>query len=110
VLPPHLLLLHPHNILLIKRIVFHKPRKQVSLILREFMVKLGIPIDFDGHTRLLLMIKSLDNLCKAALAEYRNDFKSVQQMILVINNQIAFLIVLNLLVLFEVVHCFWYVI
>jgi hypothetical protein len=74
------------------------------------MVKLGIPIDFDGHTRLLLMIKSLDNLCKAALAEYRNDFKSVQQMILVINNQIAFLIVLNLLVLFEVVHCFWYVI
>jgi hypothetical protein len=57
------------------------------------MINFSITVDFDRNFFLLLMIKSTNDLSKAAFAKHTFDFKSEKYMIACFDNQVSLVVV-----------------
>lgn len=70
-----------HDVVLVVRVLVHEELEQFTLLLRELVVNLRVPVDFNSNSFAFLVVDGGDDLRKTAFAEDFNHLESVQDVI-----------------------------
>ena len=92
-------LIHSHDVVRVTRVLFHQELEKFRLLLGKLVVDLGVSVDFYRNMESSLVIDAADHLGKATFTENLRDFKSIEEMLSNIDNEVTFFIVAFLLAL-----------